>query len=63
MPILENPFSNTCYPREISLYLPAPAVVSLSRLENEIHLVPQMFLAHGIQFKSGQVSLAGVFVL
>lgn len=32
IPVVENPFSDPRYPREISLYLPAPAVVSFSRL-------------------------------
>lgn len=63
IPVLENPFSDPCYPREINLHLSAPAVVSLSHLRGWNVPCPPMFLPLGIwEFKPSQVSLVGFFV-
>lgn len=59
---VRSPFSGPCYPREISLYLPVRQWSASAALESEVRF-PLSVLAHGIQFKSGQVSFAGVFVL
>lgn len=60
--VLENPFSNPCYSREISLYFGALTVVSASApLENEIYLVPPWFWFMG--FNSGLVKSPWLGVL